>query len=369
MTGVRTSLLRAALAGAAALTGLAVGAPSAGAHAVVSVDRGVLRIIDSDAVSKNTMSATPIAGNQVRFRDPTADGGVGLSGANAADRCAPVSEQEINCQLRDISAIRMDAGPLDDTVTYELPLTSQLVGGRGNDTISGAGGVDRAEGGDGNDRVFGRGGDDALGGGAGDDEVVGEDGNDLVQGGTGVDGVDGGAGDDDVRVRDGTADRIACGDGNDRVTADDLDPAGPDQGCETVVRAAPAAGDEDSVLPGPTPTRPADPSTERPLRVQVGGSTRQRARSGAVVVVASCTRAGTLSATGTVRVMGRTLRLTGTRKRVAVGGGGVQLRLRLPAAARRLARRRGARPVVRVVVTATASGRRARARMAAIRLS
>ncbi len=54
-----------------------------------------------------------------------------------------------------------------------------IVGGRGNDRISGSRGDDMLFGGNGDDRLRGRDGDDVLVGGAGDDELKGEDGNDT----------------------------------------------------------------------------------------------------------------------------------------------------------------------------------------------
>lgn len=75
-----------------------------------------------------------------------------------------------------------------------------IVGGRGNDRISGSRGGDMLFGGNGDDRLRGRDGDDVLVGGAGDDELKGEDGNDtfvvVLLPGTddGDDTVDGGDG-------------------------------------------------------------------------------------------------------------------------------------------------------------------------------
>ena len=63
------------------------------------------------------------------------------------------------------------------------------------------------------------------------------------------------------------------------------------------------------------------------------------------------TRAARLRAAGTVRVGGRRLRLRPAAGRVKVAGGGVELRLRLPAAALH-----GRRAVARVTVTARQDG-------------
>lgn len=84
-------------------------------------------------------------------------------------------------------------------------LDNRIVGGTGNDTLSGLGGNDSIQGGDGNDRLLGgdgndtlRGdaGDDVIEGGAGNDQLYGGDGNDQLNGGDGVDVIEGGAGND-----------------------------------------------------------------------------------------------------------------------------------------------------------------------------
>ena len=59
-------------------------------------------------------------------------------------------------------------------------------------------------------------------------------GNDTIDGGTGNDVLNAGSGDDTVRARDGFADFVNCGDGNDTAEVDTLDTV---QECETVNRA------------------------------------------------------------------------------------------------------------------------------------
>ena len=103
----------------------------------------------------------------------------------------------------------------------------RLVGGRGNDTLIGRGG---------NDTLLGGGGRDALNGGPGNDTLSGGAGGDRINamGRRGRDAVAAGGGNDVVRAVDGAFDRISCGTGRDRVSADRGDAVDGD--CETVSR-------------------------------------------------------------------------------------------------------------------------------------
>jgi Ca2+-binding RTX toxin-like protein len=71
-----------------------------------------------------------------------------------------------------------------------------LEGGTGNDNLTGNAGNDVLDGGTGNDYLYGEAGDDHLLGGAGDDYLSGGAGNDIIDGGSGSDRLYGGAGDD-----------------------------------------------------------------------------------------------------------------------------------------------------------------------------
>jgi Ca2+-binding RTX toxin-like protein len=109
-----------------------------------------------------------------------------------------------------------------------------LTGGRGDDTIDGGLGDDRLVGGSGDDTIKGDKGNDSLGGGKGDDLLSGADGKDSLDGGAGTDSFEAGEGDDAIDARDGRADRVNCGGGNDTVQADAIDAV--DSNCETVTR-------------------------------------------------------------------------------------------------------------------------------------
>jgi Ca2+-binding RTX toxin-like protein len=94
-------------------------------------------------------------------------------------------------------------------------------------------------GGAGNDRVAGGPGGDRVEGGSGSDLVSGVGGGDLIFGGPGGDTIDGGAGNDFIVSNEApaVADRVLCGPGFDRVSADARDRVARD--CEEVSVAAP----------------------------------------------------------------------------------------------------------------------------------
>jgi Ca2+-binding RTX toxin-like protein len=113
-----------------------------------------------------------------------------------------------------------------------------MSGGVGNDTQHGNGG---------DDRIFANQGADTTFGGEGNDRLFALSQRDLDR--EGVDKVYGEGGDDRIRTRDGEADIVNCGDGNDVAQLDDLDiiedatQQAPNGSCERVVRRAPRPGD------------------------------------------------------------------------------------------------------------------------------
>jgi len=104
----------------------------------------------------------------------------------------------------------------------------------GADCVSGNRGGDRLAGEGGRDRVSGNSGNDRLLGGPGPDLLFGGSGRDLLSAGGGRNRLFGGAGNDGIRARNDRVDRIRCGAGNDRVTADKNDRVARD--CERVRR-------------------------------------------------------------------------------------------------------------------------------------
>jgi hypothetical protein len=340
--------MRAALAAALVLS-LWAAAPAAG-HSVMKVEGGVIHYTANDDVSLNDLSVT-IVGDEVRFRDPGADGGI-----QKPEECNPGTPDangnfvEMHCPRAGISSVRIDVGEAQDKVAAQIALPVLVLGGAGADTITTGDGNDILNGGSANDVLRSAGGNDQVIGDAGDDRLVGEGGDDMLQGGVGADTADAGAGNDDVRIRDGAVDQALCGDGGDRVQADDRDGLDACETVDSVGGSAPQSGAGDG---------PAPPDTVAP-RLRAGGSTLQRAgRSGRVVVVATASEPSELVAAGYVTAGNRRFVLRQTRAPIAVGGGGARLRLTLSRAdGRRLWRMlragRRAHATISVVATDTA---------------
>lgn len=89
--------------------------------------------------------------------------------------------------------------------------SSELLGGTGNDRLTGHGQRDSILGGPGNDLLRGNGGNDYL---------AGRDGRDVVGGGDGRDTILGGSGNDVLWARDGFKDFVGGGSGSDRARRD-----------------------------------------------------------------------------------------------------------------------------------------------------
>ncbi|MGA2498927.1 MAG: beta-propeller domain-containing protein [Tepidisphaeraceae bacterium] len=121
--------------------------------------------------------------------------------------------------IKSISAIRINAGAGNDTVTVGfgvdqagIPVT--ILGGPGDDSITGGAENDYIIAGDGNDTVDGGLGDDTIFGGAGNDLLQGGDGNDFINGDAGNDTLVGGLGNDSLFGGTGN-DMLSGGVGND----------------------------------------------------------------------------------------------------------------------------------------------------------
>jgi hypothetical protein len=125
----------------------------------------------------------------------------------------------------------IDAGPGDDKL-YGGAGRDKLIGAGGRDDLRGADGRDDLFGGLRNDRLYGGFGRDKIAGGAGRDYInggpdadrlYGEAGKDRIVGGDGRNHIDGGSGNDSINSFNGETDRVKCGTGNDKVTADAAD--------------------------------------------------------------------------------------------------------------------------------------------------
>ncbi len=95
-----------------------------------------------------------------------------------------------------------------------------LKGGIGNDELDGGDGSDVLDGETGNDIVAGGDGNDSLTGAAGNDTLKGDNGNDSLFAGTGDDRLEGGTGDDSLKGNTGN-DKLFGGDGNDTLKGDE----------------------------------------------------------------------------------------------------------------------------------------------------
>ena len=135
-------------------------------------------------------------------------------------------ERSIANQLNSCSWLRGLTQRLDqahrnatDGTLVPLGARCQLIGGQGNDELTGEASDDRIVGRGGNDIIRGMDGSDQVYGGHGDDDLNGNIGNDYVQGNTGNDIVRGGQGDDEVRGGKGN-DEVFGDRGNDTIHGD-----------------------------------------------------------------------------------------------------------------------------------------------------
>jgi len=320
-----TRRARLCLAGLAVTATAAVPAP-AGAHSVIRIIGGELSYQSVDATSLNALEVAP-RGGDVHVRDPTVDGGMDPGPCRPGEITNDANAWIIEafCPASSVQRARIDLGEREDTARISVSFPVTLLGGPGADRLTAGAGPDRVGGGDGND------------------VIAGGDGNDLLDGGPGADALDGGPGDDRIDARDGFADQIACGPGRDVVVADGFDTVAAD--CESVDRA----------------TVPASPDVARddgaPPKVEAGGSTRQRiGKRGRIRLLATSSEPGYVAASGFLDVAGLALPLKSNRRRVAVGGAGAVLTVKLSRRQLRECRRvlrRKRRVTVRLGVVAT----------------
>jgi Ca2+-binding RTX toxin-like protein len=135
----------------------------------------------------------------------------------------------------------------DDTVLDGIVRLGSgvLVGGLGDDSLTGRGGADILQGGLGDDTLAGAIGNDSLDGGEGDDRLLGQSGQDTILGGAGNDTILAGAGHDSVDA--GAGDDLVEGEnGNDFI----LGGAGADTLRGATANDTIDGGDDDDVLDG-----------------------------------------------------------------------------------------------------------------------
>jgi hypothetical protein len=143
-----------------------------------------------------------------------------LSGGNGVDT-VDYSDHEQPVEVS-LDGVANDGG-VEDAGAENVDV-ERIVGGKGNDVLTGSTGPNRLDGGPGNDVLDSSDGADVL---------LGAAGNDQLTGGGGVDTYDGGDGDDAVTAFDGLIEDVDCGGGNDAATVDI-----PDRlvACETIRR-------------------------------------------------------------------------------------------------------------------------------------
>ncbi len=310
---------------AAVLLALAA-APAADAHSLVRPAGAVISYLSEDATSLNTLTVAR-DGERIVFRDPTVDGGMDTGSCTPGDTSDDANAWIIEafCPAAGVTRLRIELREREDSAIVSAPVSATILGGAGADRLEAAAAADQLDGGSGGDRLLGGGGDDLLIGGLGGDEI------------------DGGQGADDVRARDGIADQVRCGDGDDRVDADTLDVVDGD--CERVERTPTTAPPGSEGDDGIAPQLEADAA-----RVQ-----RIRARRTIRVLAASSER-GTVATSGQLEVGDVNLPIRTVRRTVRVAGEGIELRVVLTRAHWRSALRalrRGRRVRVRLGVVAT----------------
>ncbi len=130
---------------------------------------------------------------------------------------------------------KLDASSSTADVTFTTQALSSagtVIGGSGDDLLTGSTGADTISGGSGNDVLAGNGGADTISGDAGDDSVTGGsgadvlsggDGNDTITGSTGNDSITGGAGNDRIvfTLADAATSAITGADTNDTIAGGD----------------------------------------------------------------------------------------------------------------------------------------------------
>ncbi len=307
----------------------AVAAPgAAGAHSLVRPAGALVSYLSQDATSLNTLTVS-LEGTRIAFRDPTVDGGMDPGTCTPGDVSAGAGfVVETFCPRSGVRRVRLDLGEREDSARVTAPIAATLLGGPGADVLTG---------GPAGDQLAGDTGDDTVAGGAGDD---------VLDGGLGADRLDGGPGNDELRVRDGIADEVACGDGVDTVLADTLDIL--DAGCEKPERLA--------VAPPPGSGETAGDKVAPRVRAASARVQRVSASRGSLRVIAASSEAGTVATSGVLNADGLRLGLVGARRRIAVGGGGAELRFALTRRQLRevlVTLRRKRRVTVRLSVVAT----------------
>ena len=139
--------------------------------------------VTAAAVTSATINSLAIA------TDSTSARSVGVAGA-ALTAVTVTGSQPTTITGGGAALAKIDASGISKGVTFSATVKAtgaELIGGGGNDTITGSTGADTLTGGDGVDALTGGAGIDVISGGAGIDTITGGTGKDTMTGGTGAD--------------------------------------------------------------------------------------------------------------------------------------------------------------------------------------
>ena len=141
-----------ALIGAAGVAALCPAA--ADAHSLVRTGGNEIAYLSSDAVSLNTL-VVKRSGANVDFRDPTVDGGLDVGPCAPGDITDDANSWVIQalCPAAGAGRLRIDLGDREDSAVVQLDLPVTLLGGTGADKLTTAGGADAVAGDDGDDVI------------------------------------------------------------------------------------------------------------------------------------------------------------------------------------------------------------------------
>jgi hypothetical protein len=181
--------------------------PGAALAATVQRDGGTGIITIQDFVAAPDDITIAVEGASHAVRDPGT--------VTAGSGCLQAGPQKVTCPAG--SSIAATLGGNDDKFTdngVPVPVAVDLGDGVDSFVASGVSAPLSIAGGLGND---------SIAGGSGGDVLAGGDGNDTLNGQGGTDDYFGEGGDDTIEARDGAAERISCGAGNDEARNDFVD--------------------------------------------------------------------------------------------------------------------------------------------------